>query len=51
MPKRTTILYTSSDGLKGAAEDELIVYYCKFSGRHAFTTGAGPAAARASRLG
>ncbi|GBF95525.1 hypothetical protein Rsub_08506 [Raphidocelis subcapitata] len=38
MPKRTTILYTSSDGLKGAAEDELIIYYCKFSGRHAFTT-------------
>jgi len=39
MPKRQTILYTSSDGLKGAGDDELIVYYCKFSGRHAFTAG------------
>ncbi|KAI8467127.1 MAG: hypothetical protein J3K34DRAFT_387095 [Monoraphidium minutum] len=38
MPKRTTILYTSSDGIKGAGDNELIVYYCKFSGRHAFTS-------------
>ncbi|KIY95070.1 hypothetical protein MNEG_12893 [Monoraphidium neglectum] len=38
MPKRTTILYTSSDGIKGAGDNELIPYYCKFSGRHAFTS-------------
>ena len=49
MPKRQTLLYTSHDGLKsgagagggddggGAGAGQLVVYYCRFSGRHAFT--------------
>jgi hypothetical protein len=37
MPKRTTLTFTSDDAPKGA-EEQLFVYYCKFSGRHALTT-------------
>eukprot|EP00878_Enallax_costatus_P037365 GHUV01042198.1.p1 GENE.GHUV01042198.1~~GHUV01042198.1.p1 ORF type:complete len:132 (+),score=32.24 GHUV01042198.1:272-667(+) len=37
MPKRTTIIYTSNDGPRTDAA-QLYVYYCKYSGKHAFTT-------------
>lgn len=38
MPKRATLTYTSEDAphLPG---DQLSVYYCKYSGKHAFTIG------------
>ena len=38
MPKRTTLTYTSEDAPKNL-DDVLYVYYCKFSGKHAFTLG------------
>ncbi len=38
MPKRQTILYTSNDAPR-AEGAQLYVYYCKYSGKHAFTTG------------
>lgn len=38
MPKRTTLLYTSADA-PNTTENQLYVYYCKYSGKHAFTTG------------
>lgn len=38
MPKRQTILYTSNDAPR-TKEAQLFVYYCKYSGKHAFTTG------------
>jgi hypothetical protein len=38
MPKRTTVLYTSNDAPK-TAEAQLWVYYCRYSGKPAFTTG------------
>lgn len=38
MPKRQTILYTSNDAPR-AEGTQLYVYYCKYSGKHAFTTG------------
>lgn len=38
MPKRTTLTYTSYDAPK-TEETTLVVYYCKYSGKHAFTTG------------
>lgn len=40
MPKRTTLTYTSYDAPKQGAQ-QLYVYYCKYSGQHALTTGAG----------
>lgn len=36
MPKRTTLTFTS-DEAKSAVGETLLVYYCKYSGRHAFT--------------
>lgn len=41
MPKRTTLTFTSEDAPQqpGAAE-QLYVYYCKYTGKHAFTIGA-----------
>ncbi|KAF5838221.1 hypothetical protein DUNSADRAFT_3201 [Dunaliella salina] len=38
MPKRTTLTFTSEDApqQQGAAE-QLYVYYCKYTGKHAFT--------------
>ncbi|GAX83996.1 hypothetical protein CEUSTIGMA_g11421.t1 [Chlamydomonas eustigma] len=36
MPKRTTLTFTSEDAPK-SGEDTLYVYYCKYSGKHAFT--------------
>lgn len=36
MPKRTTLTFTSEDA-PAAQEERLYVYYCKFTGRHAFT--------------
>lgn len=38
MPKRQTILYTSNDAPRSEGA-QLFVYYCKYSGKHAFTTG------------
>lgn len=38
MPKRQTILYTSNDAPRSEGA-QLYVYYCKYSGKHAFTTG------------
>lgn len=38
MPKRQTILYTSNDAPRSEGV-QLFVYYCKYSGKHAFTTG------------
>mmetsp|Transcript_7599 Transcript_7599/g.13149 ORF Transcript_7599/g.13149 Transcript_7599/m.13149 type:complete len:253 (-) Transcript_7599:610-1368(-) len=37
MPKRTTLTFTSEDAPVGTQEDRLFVYYCKFTGKHAFT--------------
>ncbi|KAG1657191.1 hypothetical protein FOA52_003605 [Chlamydomonas sp. UWO 241] len=37
MPKRTTLTFTSEDAPKQAEDDTLFVYYCKYSGKHAFT--------------
>lgn len=37
MPKRATLTYTSEDAPK-TTEAQLYVYYCKYSGIHAFTT-------------
>mmetsp|Transcript_23431 Transcript_23431/g.51441 ORF Transcript_23431/g.51441 Transcript_23431/m.51441 type:complete len:241 (-) Transcript_23431:392-1114(-) len=36
MPKRTTLTFTSEDAPK-TTEGQLFVYYCKYSGKHAFT--------------
>lgn len=36
MPKRTTLTFTS-DEAKASMGDALLVYYCKYSGRHALT--------------
>lgn len=38
MPKRATLTYTSEDAPK-VDQTKLFVYYCKFSGKHAFTIG------------
>lgn len=38
MPKRATLTFSSDDAPKVAPSEELHVYYCKWSGRHAFTT-------------
>lgn len=38
MPKRTTLTFTSEDAPQGQ-DDKLYVYYCKFTGKHAFTIG------------
>jgi hypothetical protein len=43
MPKRATIIFTSNDGPRQEGPG-LFVYYCKYSGKHAFTTGARTAA-------
>ncbi len=40
MPKRTTLTFTSEDAGTAGQEDKLYVYYCKFTGKHAFTIGA-----------
>ena len=37
MPKRTTLTYSSEDALADD-EQQLHVYYCKYSGRHVLTT-------------
>ncbi|KAF8069384.1 hypothetical protein HT031_001499 [Scenedesmus sp. PABB004] len=37
MPKRTTLIYTSNDAPRTEGA-HLFVYYCKYSGKHAFTT-------------
>lgn len=37
MPKRATIIFTSNDGPRQEGPG-LFVYYCKYSGKHAFTT-------------
>jgi hypothetical protein len=37
MPKRTTLTFTSENAAK-PDEEQLLVYYCKYSGRHALTT-------------
>jgi hypothetical protein len=37
MPKRTTLTFTSENAAK-PDEEQLFVYYCKYSGRHALTT-------------
>lgn len=37
MPKRQTLIYTSNDGPRNDT-NQLFVYYCKYSGKHAFTT-------------
>jgi hypothetical protein len=39
MPKRQTIIYTSNDAPRTDGT-QLFVYYCRYSGKHAFTTGA-----------
>ncbi len=44
MPKRTTLTFTSEDAPK-SSEDALFVYYCRYSGRHAFTCGGSVAVA------
>jgi hypothetical protein len=44
MPKRATIIFTSNDGPRQEGPG-LFVYYCKYSGKHAFTSGARIAAA------
>ncbi|KAL6756952.1 hypothetical protein V8C86DRAFT_2612421 [Haematococcus lacustris] len=36
MPKRTTLTFTSED-VPQTNDDKLFVYYCKFTGKHAFT--------------
>lgn len=41
MPKRTTLTFTSEDA-PAANEEKLYVYYCKFTGKHAFTVGKRP---------
>jgi hypothetical protein len=41
MPKRTTLVYTSADAPK-TEDSQLFVYYCRYSGKHAFTTGEQP---------
>lgn len=38
MPKRATLTYTSEDAPKAGEDQDLFVYYCRYSGRHAFTT-------------
>lgn len=38
MPKRTTLTFTSEDA-PATGEERLFVYYCKFTGKHAFTIG------------
>jgi hypothetical protein len=43
MPKRATIIFTSNDGPRQEGPG-LFVYYCKYSGKHAFTTGTHAAA-------
>lgn len=37
-PQRTTLTYTSADAPRVETEEKLFVYYCRYSGRHAFTT-------------
>eukprot|EP00873_Tetraselmis_striata_P040990 jgi/Tetstr1/461254/TSEL_006384.t1 len=37
MPKRATLTYSSEDASTGP-EDQVFVYYCKYSGKHALTT-------------
>jgi hypothetical protein len=40
MPKRTTLTFTSEDAPQQTDRpDQLYVYYCKFTGKHAFTIG------------
>ncbi len=39
MPKRTTLTFTSEDAPLDAPQDRLLVYYCKYTGKHAFTIG------------
>uniref|UniRef100_A0A7S0RN43 STEEP1 domain-containing protein n=1 Tax=Chlamydomonas leiostraca TaxID=1034604 RepID=A0A7S0RN43_9CHLO len=36
MPKRTTLTFTSEDA-PATGEERLFVYYCKYTGKHAFT--------------
>lgn len=38
MPKRTTLTFTSENAPK-VETSKLYVYYCKYSGKHAFTVG------------
>lgn len=39
MPKRATLTYSSEDA-NTLQDNQVFVYYCKYSGKHALTTGA-----------